>query len=261
MKVKKILLVVLISILFLGVMVPYFYFVSEMETGTIEDTVCSGINVNFRDSLKVNLISSEEIISLVEQAERVTGTKCKKVNLTKIEKMLDSRGEILKSEVYFSSPTILNIDVVQRKPVVRFENETEGYYSDGSGFLFPLLNTYNVPIVTGDIPLRLGREYMGVPEGKESEWINDILLLADYISSNEYWNKNIEQIYIENGDICLVSHVSHHKIIFGNCRNIDAKFRKLATFYKTIAPSDGWDTYNVVNLKYNEQIICKKGDI
>ncbi|HPB89741.1 MAG TPA: hypothetical protein PK738_06350, partial [Bacteroidales bacterium] len=77
------------------------------------------------------------------------------------------------------------------------------------------------------------------------------------ISSNDYWNKNIEQIYIENGDICLVSRVSHHKIIFGNCRNIDEKFKKLATFYKTIAPTDGWNTHNVVNLKYNKQIICK----
>jgi cell division protein FtsQ len=257
MRVKKILLIILISLLFLGVMVPYFYFVSEMETEAIAEMVCSGINVNFKDSLKVNLISREEIVSLVEKAEKVTGSKCEKVNLTKIEKLLDGRGEILKSEVYFSSPTTLNIDVTQRKPVVRFENETEGYYADRTGFLFPLLNSYNVPIVTGDIPLRLGREYMGVPEGKEGEWIKEILRLTDYISSNDYWNKNIEQIYIENGDICLVSRVSHHKIIFGNCRNIDEKFKKLATFYKTIAPADGWNTHNVVNLKYNKQIICK----
>ncbi len=257
MRVKKILLVVLISLLFLGVVVPYFYFVAEMEKAAIAETRCSGINVNFKDSLKVNLISREEIISLVEQAEKVMGTNCKKVNLKRIETLLDNRGEILKSEVYFSSPTILSIDIVQRKPVVRFENETEGYYADGSGFLFPLLNSYNVPIVTGDIPLRLGREYMGIPEGEESEWVNGIIRLTDYISSNEYWNKNIEQIYIENGDICIVSHVSHHKIIFGNFRNIDAKFKKLATFYKTIAPSEGWNTYDVVNLKYNKQIICK----
>lgn len=137
MRVKKILLIVLISLLFLGVTVAYFYFVSEMETETIAETVCSGINVNFKDSLKVNLISREQIVSLVDQTEKVTGTKCKKINLTRIEKLLDSRGEILKSEVYFSSPTILSIDVVQRKPVVRFENDTEGYYADESGFLFP----------------------------------------------------------------------------------------------------------------------------
>ncbi len=257
MRVKKILLIILISLLFLGVTVAYFYFVSGMETETIADAVCSGINVNFKDSLKVNLISREEIISLVDKTEKVIGAKCEKVNLTRIEKLLDSRGEILKSEVYFSSPTILSIDVVQRKPIVRFENETEGYYADESGFLFPLLNTYNVPIVTGDIPLRLGREYMGVPEGEEGEWVHGILLLTEYINNNEYWNKNIEQIYIEDGEICLVSRVSHHKIIFGNCRDIDAKFKKLTTFYKTIAPAEGWDNYNVVNLKYNKQIICK----
>lgn len=257
MRVKKILLIVLISLLFLGVTVAYFYFVSEMETETIAETVCSGINVNFKDSLKVNLISRKQIVSLVDQTEKVTGTKCKKINLTRIEKLLDSRGEILKSEVYFSSPTILSIDVVQRKPVVRFENDTEGYYADESGFLFPLLNTYNVPIVTGDIPLRLGREYMGIPEGKDGEWIKGILRLTNYISNNEYWNKNIEQIYIEGGEICLVSRISHHKIIFGNYRDIDAKFKKLATFYTTIAPAKGWNSYKVVNLKYNKQIICK----
>ncbi len=257
MKVKKILLLVLISLLFLGVMVPYFYFVSQMEEEAIEERLCSEIIVNFKDSLKVNLISKEEIISVVNRTEKVIGSRSDEVNLARIENLLDGRGEILKSEVYFSSPTILSIDVVQRKPVVRFENETEGYYADESGFLFPLLNSYNVPIVTGEIPLHLGKEYLGIPEGEDGEWIKGILHLTDYISSNEYWNKNIEQIYIENGDICLVSRISHHKIIFGSCRNIDAKFKKLETFYTTIAPADGWDTHNVVNLKYNKQIICK----
>lgn len=257
MKVKKILLLVLISLLFLGVMMPYFYFVSQMEEEAIEERVCSDINVNFKDSLKVNLISKEEIISLVDRREKVIGSRSDEINLSRIESLLDNRGEIFKSEVYFSSPTTLSIDIVQRKPVVRFENDTEGYYADETGFLFPLLNSYDVPIVTGEIPLRLGKEYMGIPEGKEGDWIKEILHLTNYISSNEYWDKNIEQIYIENGDICLVSRVSHHKIIFGNCRNIDAKFKKLATFYTTIAPAKGWDTHNVVNLKYNKQIICK----
>lgn len=257
MKVKKILLLVLISLLFLGVMIPYFYFVSQMEEEAIEERVCSGINVNFKDSLKVNLISKEEIISLVDRREKVIGSRSDEINLARIESLLNNRGEIFKSEVYFSSPTILSIDIVQRKPVVRFENDTEGYYADETGFLFPLLNSYDVPIVTGEIPLRLGKEYMGIPEGKEGDWIKKILHLTNYISSNEYWDKNIEQIYIENGDICLVSRVSHHKIIFGKCRNIDAKFKKLGTFYTTIAPAKGWDTHNVVNLKYNKQIICK----
>lgn len=103
---------------------------------------------------------------LVEKAEKVTGSKCEKVNLAGIEKLLDGRGEILKSEVYFSSPTILSIDVTQRKPVVRFENETEGYYADRTGFLFPLLNSYNVPIVTGIFRYVWVENIWAYPKGK-----------------------------------------------------------------------------------------------
>ena len=67
-----------ISLLFLGVMVSYSILFLKMETEAIAEMVCSGINVNFKDSLKVNLISREEIVSLVEKAKRLQARNVKK---------------------------------------------------------------------------------------------------------------------------------------------------------------------------------------
>jgi cell division protein FtsQ len=68
----------------------------------------------------------------------------------------------------------------------------------------------------------------------------------------------IEQIYIDkNGDVILSPRIGNHKVIFGDLKDIEVKFNKLYTFYKNIAPEKGWERYSEVNLKYNNQIVCK----
>ena len=52
--------------------------------------------------------------------------------------------------------------------------------------------------------------------------------------------------------------LAKQKIYFGNTDNMEIKFKKLELFYKNILPTKGWNYYESVNLKFKNQIVCKK---
>ena len=51
--------------------------------------------------------------------------------------------------------------------------------------------------------------------------------------------------------------IGNMEIIIGQMNNLEDKFSRLLAFYKNIAPSQGWNKYSTVNLKYKNQIVCK----
>ena len=75
-------------------------------------------------------------------------------------------------------------------------------------------------------------------------------------------NAQIGQIHREkNGDFVLIPQVGSHTIIFGSAfsdREVEEKFKKLKVFYEEGLPYEGWNKYDIINLKYKKQIVCKK---
>lgn len=255
---KRILITAAIVILTAGFSGGYFYHTGSIVKENRAKNLCTGLCAVVKDSLENKLISSSEICEIVRQSGYVRGKLIDSVDLFSIEKLLDSQGEIKKSEVWSADDGVLYIEVSQRRPAVRFECGSTSFYADDNGFLFPICNRVQVPVVTGAVPIAYQTGFKGfAATGREKRWLNGMTRLALYIENNEYWSKQIEQINIENGDLILYTHIGEQKIIFGDTSDIEAKFRKLATFYKSIVPEVGWERYRIVNLKYKNQIICK----
>ncbi|EKD31744.1 MAG: hypothetical protein ACD_77C00260G0001, partial [uncultured bacterium] len=55
--------------------------------------------------------------------------------------------------------------------------------------------------------------------------------------------------------------VGQQEIMFGRPDDVEVKFEKLLSFYKNIIPNEGWEKYKVVDLQYNNQIVCVKRKI
>lgn len=255
---KRILITAAIVLLTAGFSGGYFYHTGTLVKESRAESLCTGLSAVVKDSLENKIISSGEICDIVRKSGFVRGKCIDSIDLFSIEKMLDARGEILKSEVYSADNGVLYIEVSQRKPVMRFESGQASFYSDDKGYLFPIYNHVQVPVVTGAVPISYeagSKGHAGTPG--EEEWLEGMTRLAAYIESNEFWHNQIEQIDIENGDIVFYMRQGEQKVIFGNTSDIDVKFRKLATFYKSVVPEVGWDRYKTVNLKYKNQIICK----
>ena len=54
------------------------------------------------------------------------------------------------------------------------------------------------------------------------------------------------------------------KIIFGTANSdqeVESKFDKLKTFYTEAMEHEGWRKYKEINLKYEDQIVCKKKEL
>ena len=87
-----------------------------------------------------------------------------------------------------------------------------------------------------------------------------MVTLARYIDSKPALKREIAQMDInEDGDIVLYTRSAGPAIIFGDSGDYVTKFAKLDAWWRNIAPQlEEGKTYKTINLKYNNQIICKQ---
>ncbi len=89
--------------------------------------------------------------------------------------------------------------------------------------------------------------------------IDDIFAVVSFIEKDEFLKAQIQQIFInEKNDIELVPMVGDHKIILGDKKDLDTKFRKLLLLYQKGLSKTGWNQYSIINLKFKNQVICTK---
>lgn len=236
----------------------YFYFAGELSAKGRSGILCNSVDVVILDSLQNKMLEKKEVVEMVLKGGKLLGQRIDTINTHNIEKNLLDEGEISEAEVYTLRDGTLRVEISQRKPAIRFENNSQRHYADETGYIFPLLSTSTVPIVSGEIPLSLSNDFKGYPVEKDLKWIKSALALTSFIENNSYWKRQVEQISVQkNGDIILSLRCGSERIIFGKCTDIEEKFEKLAAYYKSVAPQNGVRRYKTVNLKYKNQIICK----
>ncbi len=197
------------------------------------------------------------------------GQKFKNLPIKAIEDYLESMSEIKSCKVYQNLGQTWNIDIVIRKPIARiFNTAGESFYLDELGHTMATspLYTARVVVVTGNIPDRAHskpvEKIINNDTLKTISFLDDIYRISYYVCNDPLLNAQIGQIHREmNGDFVLIPQVGRHKIVFGSAfseQEVSEKFNKLKVFYKEGLPFEGWNKYDVVNLKYKKQIVCKK---
>ena len=249
--------------LFAGLTVVLLFAAYTSEAVKRSRVTCTGIEVVIADSLRNSFVTRADVLDcLKKEYGECTGRALDSIDLVKIEKAVDARSAVRKSEAYLTKDGILHIDVTQREPMVRFQKKEGGFYADEEGFLFPLQSTYtaHVPVIDGAIPLHVDSGYKGRPEDeKEREWTDRITGLVRYMNSSGIWARDIVQITVlPGGDLVLIPREGKEKFLFGQPKKIEEKFRKMEKYYTGIVPEKGRDFYSTVNLKYDRQIICRK---
>lgn len=250
-----------VALLALGAMGAYFYFAQMLYSRNMPAQVCKRVDVILLDSLQNRFVGKGEVISIMDgfMGESV-GKNINEINLHTAEMLLNRRSAIKESQVSITRSGKMRIEITQRKPVLRIQTDSGGFYVDESQYIFPLVSTFTsyVPVVSGHIPLSIDSQYRGVAADDKRSWMDRIMELGSFMAGDPFWNAQIEQIYVDrNGDIILSPRVGEHKIIFGDLKDIHTKFNMLYTFYKNIVPAEGWDKYSTINLKYKNQIVCK----
>lgn len=189
------------------------------------------------------------------------GMKACEVDLWQIENLLDSHSAVLKSEVWMESDNTVHVSLVQRTPVIRLQKGNEGFYVDSTGCIFPLQKNFSarVPVLDGEIPVKIEAGYKGLAETpEEREWIALVLEMVK-VMKDGVWMENISQIRVDDKrNLTLIPRTGNEKIHFGGADDAARKFASLGKYYTHIKPSKEPGYYKSVDVSNKGKIICRK---
>lgn len=245
-----------------------FAFVQKQE----DELLCSKVNITIdRNPLQENFfVAEDDIRALIAQRfGQVENTPLKNVDVNYLERLMYTNPWVQRAEVYLIINGVVDIEIEQRQPILRIINQQgESYYMDSNGMLMLWSPDFTprLLVVSGNIK----ESYDDWSQARMDELINndtlktrtlldDFYKMAQFILADEFWSAHVEQIYLNNyGEMELVPKVGDHKIIFGNSGEMEEKFWKLKTFYTEGLNYTGWDRYDTLNLKFNNQVVCTK---
>ena len=232
--------------------------------------ICKDFKINILRECENYFVEEDDIRQMLkDKGDSVIGQQISALHVNQIEKLVMTNPWVANADVYMSVNGVLQIDIVQRNPLLRIINNSgESFYLDMDGklMLWSKNFTPRVLVANGNIHDAFNIWYRkSVEEIKKSDTLSKISLLDDlydmakYVSSDKFWNAQVPQIFVNSkNEIELVPLAGEHKIIFGDANDMEEKFTKLKTFYTQGLNFTGWIMYDTINLKYKNQIICTK---
>jgi cell division protein FtsQ len=83
--------------------------------------------------------------------------------------------------------------------------------------------------------------------------------MVTFMEASKVWAENISQITVKpGGDLVMVPREGKEVFIFGQPTDVAAKFEKIGRYYTAIVPDKGEGYYSTVNVKFKDQIVCRK---
>ncbi|MCR4860312.1 MAG: hypothetical protein K5910_06585 [Bacteroidales bacterium] len=228
-----------------------------------QQVVCNEVQVGFTDSLR--FVSEEDIRGyLDERYGPCIGQRLDSIALSRIEDLLSKRSAIERCEAWVTDDGILHVDVTQRAPLLRFQDGEKGFYVDERGYIFPLHESFTATVTTveGAIPFSVPAGYKGeAPTEEGREWIAGVIAMDRFISASRTWKRDIRHIQVRsNGDVLLTLDGRPEQFLIGQPQDIPDKLVRIGRYLTLIAPNKPEGYYKTVNVKYNQQIICRQKD-
>jgi len=217
----------------------------------------AGINVRIDESGGHFFVEREEILVMTRQVlgkniEELSGS-----DLEMLEKRLSLIPYIKEVKSFIDNNGKLSVNIKQREPLLRvIPIQGPSFYVDEDGYKFPTKKGYasKVPIVTGFIP-ESGKVTGKIASGN----LNRVYLIAAQVAGDPFWSAQFAQYQLSgNGDVEVIPRLGDHVILLGDETDMPGKLRRLKIFYNEILRNIGWDTYKVINVQFNNQIICQK---
>ena len=250
-------ILIIITALYLVIMPAYF-------THRKNSTLCGEISINIVDSSDYHFVTRREIRNLIaENNIRVLGQPVKDISVPAIEGRIADLKELKDAEVYTTVDGALHVLVDQRDPIMRVIAGGGDYFVDEDGVVIRNRGLYNprLHIVEGNITIT-SKMLNGVSVNDTSiknSILKDIFQLINYINSDSFWSAQIDQIFVENdNEIDIIPRLGNNIVHLGTIENYEGKLRNLEAFYKKVLPEAGWNKYDLINLEFKDQIVCRK---
>ncbi len=226
--------------------------------------ICKSVHIEFVNINQTRFIDEKDIKSMISRYYGdITKMPLNTINISMLENTIKKHPSVKKVEVYKKINGILYIEVEQRIPIVRIINDSnENFYIDKEGVLMPISgnNTARVIVANGNIKENFSEKTSNVfNDTLDLKVLKDIYLISKFIHDDRFLSAQTTQIYVNtSGEYELVPRVGWHIVLLGDIERYKKKLEYLKYFYINVLNKQGWNKYNILNLKFEEQIICEK---
>jgi len=228
-------------ILLLMLVVVLFAFSSDKNTGRMVESV----NIEFVDNKHPFLTEENVSKLLIQKNGKVTGVRKEILDLNELEIALNENPIIKNAEVYMSVNGKLTARIEQKNPIARVKTNAS-FYIDDRGSFMPLSSNYSarVPLVTGRI---------------EKNKLDNVFKVATKVYNDQILSKYVTEIHQnDNNTIFLKFRQNNFKVYLGDVDRLDKKFSNLKAFYQKALKDKTLNTYSIVNLQFDNQVVCTK---
>ena len=245
--IKKILFLSLNILIVLGLL-----FLLGFSKKRLSKKPCEERTIYIKSKNNNSFVEEKDVYRILESFDSsgFKGREYTDIDILNLEQRITSLNEVEKAQIYLSSNGHLNIALETRTPILRVINmEGVSYYIDEKGKSMPFSNKFTSKVIVAN-------GYIG---GEDSEVVENLILLVRAIGKNEFFSRKVQQIFVnEEGEFELVTLLGSHVVLLGSLERLNEKLDNLEAFYRRSTDLVDLERYKLVNLKYSDQIVCKK---
>ncbi len=208
-----------------------------------------------------HFLTETEILKLVRQDANtdINNLKIKEIDTKKIENSIKTNNFVATCQVAIDSKGVLRIEVEELKPLARIlrKNSAKGAYITETGTLIPLSSNFTARVMllssrkSNDLEL-LDTAFWKTPDGKL------FIKALKEIDKQPFWKAQLTELERDKkGNLIAYPQVGEQRIELGNPQNMEDKLIRLKAFYDKVIPIKGWGSYQLVSVRYDNQIVCK----
>lgn len=242
-------------LLFLGTLVTVFVAATQKS----KTLACTGYRINIDHEKGVSFVDTNDIKKALKEVgfESFQNKKIELVNVNKIEKHLEKNSFIQNAELFITRNGIVNININQKKPLLRvFNSDGVSFYLGEENDVIPWSPKFSahVPVLLG---LKAGA--LDYYSKNDTALVKKICEFARYVEGDPFWNAQIDQIIIDaDRQIKIIPTLGDNTILLGDLSNYQEKLDNMILFYKkNIKNKNILNKYETISLAYKDQIVCK----
>ena len=241
----------------------------------------SDVEIVVTDYDRLQIVSPEAVRGwLAEAGITLEGSGIEDINTDRIMEVIGSRTFVKDVTAYTEQSGTLHISLSQRIPIARVArgDGSDFYISDDLWILPTKTGTAEyVPVITGSFGLPFDAEWFGKlqePSEMEQKKLHQnytfLLKLINFVrltGNDPFWSAEIVQIDVrgkegapewKEPDIEIIPRAGNHIIALGTTDNVEEKLAKLMLFYRNVLDYEGWDKYRLIDIRYDNQVVCRK---
>lgn len=219
---------------------------------------CADVKVEISGAERHMFIDEKDVLNILRYIGKGKGDPVEQLDLRSMEQSVERNPWVKNAEMFIDNNQVLQVRIEERQPVARvFALDGSSFYLDSGALRLPLSDKLSarVPVFTG---FPSGKKILARPD---SLLLENIVSLGTYILADSFWMAQVAQVDITpQSGFELIPVVGDHTIVLGNAEDIDPKFKRLYAFYKQTWLQNGINTYETLDVQYNNQVVAvKKG--